>query len=103
MKKGFTFSQLAVILIVVLGLVVAVVLAATQFSNTGSKLAEVGSQVTGQDLTINAGTKCFTNGGQCLVKKNDSSTCSGLQAEYAGYSSVSAGTDCGTNKLCCKK
>ena len=73
MSKGFTFQQLAVILLVILGLVVAVVLAATQLAQSGSQFAQIGGQAGSgaqgaADAAAGMGIDCFAEGGFCIAK-----------------------------------
>jgi hypothetical protein len=94
--KAFTFSQLATILLVVLGLVVTVILIATQAKNIGSAFSNIGKQSTsGADAAAEStvGVGCSTIGGKCMAE------CTG---EYEQSNSGNA--DCPTDKqYCCIK
>ncbi len=95
-KKGFTFEQLAVILLVVLGLIVTVILITTQAKNIGSAFSNIGKQSTsGADAAAEStiGLGCTTIGGKCMTQ------CTG---EYE--QSNSGNIDCPIDKpYCCTK
>lgn len=67
--RGFTFQQLAVILLVVMGLTLTVLLASTQLQQAGSSLTQLGKSATqGSGAAANAtiGQACRTIGGECV-------------------------------------
>lgn len=103
--KGFTFSQLAVIILVVLGLTVAVVIAATQFSRAGSSLTEIGSKTDTGSVDISLGLKCLSSGGVCITGTS-SDACTGNYEELPAPFDYSTDDDCSSNtsrtKVCCK-
>ncbi len=65
MSRGFTFEQLAAILIVVLGLIIVVVLIVTQSQNVGKGFSDVSKGVTEQAGDVVPDTACKTSGGTC--------------------------------------
>jgi len=80
MQKGFTFTQMAVLLLVILGLVVSVVLAATQFRQAGGSITDVGEQATGGSQAAGesvAGLVCDLAGGECKASCSASQTDTG--------------------------
>ena len=100
--KGFTFEQIAVLILVIMGLTVAVVLAATQLSRSGSQLSQLGGQSgTGVDdagiATQNLGTKCIAAGGFCY--SGDSCATGYAQVDT---DSVTADFQDDCTKICCK-
>lgn len=118
-RKGFTFEQIAVLILVIMGLTVAVVLAATQLSKSGSQLSQLGgSSGVGADQAADAagklGTICISKGGFCVTDKESDGTTKASTCEYVKgkaststkgpYKIVSGETisDCPTNNYCCK-
>ena len=98
--RGFTFAQLAAIILVVLGLTVVVVLVVSQFTRTGGQLGEVGSAGDVGEATTalgDMGLNCMNEGYFC--KANVASDCG------TGYSRISptSDDDCGSGTYCCKK
>lgn len=66
MSRGFTFEQMAVLILVILGLTVGVILAATQFRSAGSSVGELTESATsGTEAAVSstAGLICSTLGG----------------------------------------
>jgi len=68
-RKGFTFAQMATLILVILGLTVGVILASTQLGASAGSISELGSQATSGTqaaVTASAGLACRTIGGvQC--------------------------------------
>ncbi|PIO00165.1 hypothetical protein COT72_03315 [archaeon CG10_big_fil_rev_8_21_14_0_10_43_11] len=66
MQKGFTFQQLAVILLVVLGLIAVIVLFATQIQGAGSSVSSISKGVEqGVGNVSGLLTSCTGQGGAC--------------------------------------
>lgn len=63
--RGFTFQQLAVILLVVLGLVVVIFLFISQSGNVSQSLSNVGEKVNKSSSALGSGIICQSQGGQC--------------------------------------
>lgn len=89
MGKGFTFEQLAVILIVVLGLVVVVVMATTQARKAGESFGDVASGVTETAGGVTSSSACALGGGRC------DDACDADEQELQGLGCE------GTTPLCC--
>jgi len=95
--KGFTFSQLAVILMVVLGLTIAVVVAVTQMQgasgNIGQLQENIGDEI---DSGLNLGLDCISSAGKCEVGSvpADCDSTELIDADDANM-------DCGDTKVCC--
>ncbi len=70
-KKGFTFEQMAVLILVILGLTVGIILAATQFSSSSRSISELGSAASqGAQTGVQSASqtiKCENYGGTCLA------------------------------------
>ncbi len=63
--KAFTFEQLAVILIVVLGLIIIVVMIVTQSQKAGKGLSDISKGVTEQSNQLFTAPLCEMQGGTC--------------------------------------
>jgi len=106
-SKGFTFEQMATLILVIMGLTVAVVLAATQLSKSGSQLSQLGSQ-SGQGVEQAAGaagslgTSCIATGGYCLIGSTGDTPCgAGYTFKTQEDATPYTGDDCGATKGCC--
>ncbi len=67
-KKGFTFEQMAALALVIIGLVVGVILASTQFKGMSERLNEIGKQTaSGAEASVQTAgnTFCSVAGGTC--------------------------------------
>ena len=96
MMKAFTFSQLAIILLVILGLVVVVVIAVGSLTQAGSSLGEIGSEVGGTQVEIKLGVECMGAGGFCT-----SNTCDTNFDPNLAHGDV--GNDCSGDLNCCAR
>ena len=72
MRKGFTFAQMATLILVIMGLTVAVVLAATQLSRSGSQFSQLGAQSgagveDAGEAAASLGTACIAEQGFCTA------------------------------------
>jgi hypothetical protein len=91
MEKGFTFAQMATLILVIMGLTIVVVLAATQLARLGAQTTELGGS-TNVDDAISAsqqtGTSCMVDeGGVCVA----TGSCTGTVVA----------SDCPTLRECC--
>ncbi len=66
-KKAFTFEQLAVILIVVLGLVIVVVLVTTQARKAGGSFGNIGEDVSTKAGSLSGTSACELGGNTCAT------------------------------------
>ncbi len=90
-SKAFTFAQMATLLLVILGLVVGVVLASTQFRKAGSGISSVGEKATGgveAAGTSAQGLACELGGGTCKT-----TSCSTKETKIEA--------DCASAQECC--
>ena len=99
MTKAFTFSQLAIILMVVLGLTVAIVVAVTQLQGASGSISDIGDSVD-DAITggINLGLECIQTGGKCIAK----TLCEITDTAYSTWTDageLGCGTDSGLT--CC--
>lgn len=91
--RGFTFSQVAVIILVILGLTVVVVIAAVSLAQSGASFGELSSKTDTGSVSINLGIQCLAAGGYCAT----SGDCTDA-GRVAGGTEID---DCGDTKVCC--
>ncbi len=98
-KKGFTFAQMATLILVILGLTVGVILASTQLSSSAGSISQLGSQATeGTQAAVSAsaGIACKTIGGVSCGSSCDTY----LTKSGQRVTTPPTGTDVGANIGC---
>lgn len=91
-KKGFTFEQLAIVLLVILGLIILVIMISSQARQAGSGVSEIGEGISSNigDVTSSINDCVGGQNGECLSS-----------AECNTQGGVSIGTlDCDSG-ICC--
>ena len=68
MAKGFTFGQLATLILVIMGLTIVVVIAATQLTGSGGQLRDISDATNSQGaVDVLTGASCSAAGGTCTA------------------------------------
>ena len=70
MGKGFTFAQMATLILVIMGLTIVVVLAATQLARLSGQTTEISSGTdvgTAVGVITKTGVNCQANSGYCAA------------------------------------
>lgn len=94
--RGFTFEQLALLVLVLLGLSLATILATTQFTNVGKSLSSFGRSANssvGVSSEVSGRAACDLAGGVCVVEGECDSLVFNSDPQYG----------CQSGEVCCSK
>jgi len=95
-NKGFTFAQIAAMLLVLIGLIAFIVLTTSQIGKSGSASSEITEVVSSSSEALDLGNQCAILGGTC-------NTCDAI---YDIKITGEGGANCGTSTsgiYCCRE